>query len=127
MNQKEIESVIALEPTERYKYFIKQVADSEIFYTLIDTNGDYVVSKIDDEELFPLWSAQEYAELCKVNGWENCEVKKLDLDDLEDEIIDFVADNGYLFNVFPAFDKTGFVVDLTEFSKDLSDELKNYG
>ena len=127
MNQKEIESVIALEPKERYKYFIKKVADSEIFYTLIDATGDYVVSKIDEEELFPLWSSQEHAELCKVNGWENCEVKKLDLDDLEDEIIDFIADHGCLINVFPIFDRTGFVVDLTEFSKDLSDELKNYG
>ncbi|MDR4954651.1 DUF2750 domain-containing protein [Chryseobacterium sp. ES2] len=127
MNQKEIESVIALEPKERYKYFIKKVADSEFFYTLIDATGDYVVSKIDEEELFPLWSSQEYAELCKVNGWENCEVKKLDLDDLEDEIIDFIADHGCLINVFPIFDRTGFVVDLTEFSKDLSDELKNYG
>jgi hypothetical protein len=127
MNQKEIESVIALEPKERYKYFIKKVADSEIFYTLIDATGDYVVSKIDEEELFLLWSSQEYAELCKVNWWENCEVKKLDLDDLEDEIIDFIADHGCLINVFPIFDRTGFVVDLTEFSKDLSDELKNYG
>lgn len=34
MNQKEIESVIALEPKERYKYFIKKVADSEIFYIM---------------------------------------------------------------------------------------------
>ncbi|CAD0225810.1 DUF2750 domain-containing protein [Chryseobacterium sp. JV274] len=116
-----------MEPVERYKYFIKKVADSEFFYTLTDDNGDYVVSKINDEELFPLWSAKEYAELCKVSGWENCQVKKLDLDDLEDEIIDFIADHGYLINVFPVFDKTGFVVDLTEFSKDLSEELKNYG
>ena len=27
-----------------------------------------------EERIFPLWSAQEYAELCKVNGWENCEM-----------------------------------------------------
>ncbi|MDR4952241.1 DUF2750 domain-containing protein [Chryseobacterium sp. ES2] len=127
MNQKEIDNVVALEPKERYKYFIKKLADSEIFYTLTDDNGDYIVSRIDDEELFPLWSAKEYAELCKVNGWENYDIKKLDLDDLEDEIIDFIADHGCLINIFPVFDRTGFVVDLTEFSKDLSEELKNYG
>lgn len=127
MNQKEIESVIALASEERYKYFIKKVADSEILYTLTDDNGNYVLSTIDEERLFPLWSAQEYAQLCKVNGWENYEIKKLDLDDLEDEIVDFIADHGCLINIFPVFDKTGFVVDLTEFSKDLSDELKNYG
>lgn len=127
MNQKEIESVTALEPLERYKYFIKKVADTELFFTLIDINGNYVLSELEDQKLFPIWSSIEYAELCKINGWEEHIVKKLDLDDLEDEIIDFIADEGCLINVFPVNDKTGFVVTLTEFSRDLGDELSKYG
>lgn len=34
MHSKEIENVISLEPIERYKYFIKKVADWEVFFTL---------------------------------------------------------------------------------------------
>jgi len=35
-------------------------------------------------------------------------------------------ENNYLINVFPMNNKTGFVVSLEEFERDLSEELKNY-
>lgn len=127
MNRKEIDSVIALEPLERYKYFIKKVADAELFFTLIDNTGNYVLSELEEQKLFPMWSSAEYAELCKMNGWEEHIVKKLDLDDLENEVIDFIADEDCLINVFPVYDNTGFVVSLTEFSRDLGAELSKYG
>ncbi|AZA77812.1 DUF2750 domain-containing protein [Chryseobacterium joostei] len=126
MNQKEIENVISLEPIERYNYFIKKVADWEIFYTLLNESGEYALSELKDKKLFPMWSAREFAELCKVSGWETYTVKELKLDDLENEIIDFIADQNCLINVFPIYNRTGFVVSLIEFSKDLSEELKNY-
>ncbi|UDQ56257.1 DUF2750 domain-containing protein [Chryseobacterium indologenes] len=85
-----------------------------------------MLSELENKKLFPMWSAEKYAALCKVSGWENSVVKQLDLDDLENEIIDFIADEDCLINVFPVSDKTGFVVSLTEFSTDLSEELKNY-
>ncbi|MEB4759083.1 DUF2750 domain-containing protein [Chryseobacterium indologenes] len=126
MNQKEIDNVILLEPSERYKYVIKKIADWEVFYTLVDKEGGYVLSEIEGKTLFPIWSAEEFAKLCMISGWQDTRIKKLDLDDLENEIIDFIADSNYLINVFPVYDRTGFVVSLTEFSKDLSEELKNY-
>lgn len=126
MNIKEIESVIKLEPIERYKYAMKKIADWEVFYTLLDEDGNYILSELDGNKLFPLWSAKEYAELCLINGWENYTIKEFNLDDLENEIIDFIADENCLINVFPVEDRTGFVVSLKEFSQDLGEELKNY-
>ncbi|MCT2561814.1 DUF2750 domain-containing protein [Chryseobacterium herbae] len=126
MNSKEIENVIKLEPHERYKYFIKKVADWEIFFTMVDKEGNYVTSELDSQKLFPLWSAKELAELCKTSGWEEFTIKQIDLDVLENEIIDYIADSGCLINVFPVYDRTGFVVNLQEFTRDLSEELKNY-
>ncbi|REC41603.1 DUF2750 domain-containing protein [Chryseobacterium pennipullorum] len=126
MNKKEIENVISLEPLERYRHFIKKVADWEVFFTLIDINKNYLLSHLDGEKLFPVWSSEEYAKLCQIAGWENSIIKKLDLDDLENEIIDFIVDEECLINVFPIYDKTGFVVNLKEFTRDLNEELKNY-
>ncbi|WP_433631775.1 DUF2750 domain-containing protein [Chryseobacterium cucumeris] len=126
MNQKEIDNVIYLEPFERYKYVIKKIADWEVFYTLVDKEGEYVLSEIEGKTLFPIWSAEEFAKLCMISGWQDTRIKKLDLDDLENEIIDFIADASYLINVFPVYDRTGFVVTLNEFAKDLNEELKNY-
>ena len=126
LHSKEIERVSNLEPFERYKYFLKRVADSESLYTLKSDNGNYVISEIDDNRLFPMWSAREYAELCKESGWSDCIVEELTLDDLEEEIFDLIASERYLINVFPTQEKTGFIVDLDEFARDLSDELKHY-
>jgi hypothetical protein len=126
MNQKEIDNVIALEPINRYQYFIKRVADWEVFYTFVDDNEKYALSTLEDKKLMPLWSSREFAELCKINGWENYVIKELDLDDLENEIIDFIVDEECLINVFPVYDRTGFVVSLKEFSQDLKKELENY-
>ena len=126
LHSKEIERVSNLEPFERYKYFLKRVADSESLYTLKSDNGNYVISEIDDNRLFPMWSAREYAELCKENGWSDCIVEELTLHDLEEEIFDLIASERYLINVFPTQEKTGFIVDLDEFARDLSDELKHY-
>ena len=124
MNSKEIENVISLEPFERYKYFIKKLADWEVFFTLLDDDGQYVLSELDEYKLFPMWSAKEYAELSKVGGWQNYEIKEINLTDLENEIIDFISQKDCLIDVFPVYDKTGFPVDLQEFIRDLNEELE---
>lgn len=121
MHPKEIEKVISLEPLKRYKYFIKKIADRELFYTLIDNKGLYAISEIDENNLFPLWSDKEYAELCRVSGWEGYSVQEHTLEDLND-----ILKLGYLLNIFPVYDRTGFVVDSEEFTRDLNEELENY-
>ncbi len=126
MHLKEIESVSKLSPLERYKYFIKKIADFEEIWTIIDENGDYALSDIDDKVLISFWSAKEFIYSNLEGGWEKCVPKILSFDDLENEIFDLVASEDYLINVFPVNGKSGFVVELDEFAKDLSDELKNY-
>ncbi len=125
MHSKEIENILKLNPFERYQYFIRKIADREIAYTLIFPNGDYTISTIDDKKIFPIWSAKEFAELGKVEGWENCNIIKLTFDDFEETLFDYIDENNLLLNVFPT-DKTGFVVSLEEFTRDLKDELEQY-
>ncbi|MDD5184091.1 MAG: DUF2750 domain-containing protein [Paludibacter sp.] len=126
VNPKEIESVTSLVPIERYRYFLKKVADSEELYLLEYENGEYATSELDGNILIPLWSAKEFAELCRINGWGKCNIKEISLENFEDELIDIITESSYLINVFPVFEKTGFIVDVDEFALDLSDELKNY-
>ena len=125
MHPKEIENILKLTPFERYQYFIRKIADWEIAYSLIFLDGDYAVSTIDDKKLFPIWSAKEFAELSKTNGWESCNIIELTFDDFEETLFDYIDENNLLLNVFP-IDKTGFVVSLEEFAKDLNEELEQY-
>ncbi|WP_444626601.1 DUF2750 domain-containing protein [Flavobacterium columnare] len=125
-NQIEIENVIKLDAFDRYKYFLKRVADNEELYTLKNKKGNYNISRLENKELLPLWSSKEFAELCLINGWEDSIIEKISLDDFEEELIDYIADNDLLLNVFPVYEKTGFVLNLKEFSRDLGEELNNY-
>ena len=126
INQKEIDKVSSLEPFERYKYFLKKIADNEVMYTLIDKKGDFIISTIEDKSIFPLWSSADFANLCLIDGWNDCVIKELTLEEYEEEIIDYISDGEYLLNIFPVYNKTGFILDLEEFTRDLNEELENY-
>lgn len=126
MHVKEIETVSSLEPFERYNYFIKKIADFEILYSLKSLEGNFAISETDDKYMFPVWSHKEFAKLNLNKEWRSFEICKISLEELEEEIFYFILENNYLINVFPMNNKTGFVVNLEEFKRDLSIELENY-
>ncbi|WP_066439796.1 DUF2750 domain-containing protein [Chryseobacterium sp. CCH4-E10] len=123
MNPKEKENILKLEPFKRYQYFIKKIADFEELWTIIDENGDYAISQIDDVEFISFWSAEEFIASNLDNGWENCKPLKITLEDLEENIFDVIAAENYLINIFPINGRSGFIVSLDEFTRDLQEEL----
>ncbi|MDF2553335.1 MAG: hypothetical protein K0R77_2610 [Chryseobacterium sp.] len=126
MHVKEIETVSNLEPFERYNYFIKKIADFEILYSLKSLEGNFAISETNNKYMFPIWSHEEFAKLNLNKEWENFEICEISLEELEEGIFHFILENNYLINVFPMNNKTGFVVNLEEFKRDLSIELENY-
>lgn len=126
MNKYEFDNVIKLTPLERYRYFIKKVADNEFIYLLFNKEGDIAISELDGYIMLPVWSATEFAESCKINGWEYFTIREIPLDDFIDEWYEIIDNNEYLINVFPINDVTGFVVSLNEFKLDLEEELDKY-
>lgn len=126
MHQKEIENILNLGSFERYKYFIKKIADFEVLYSLKSSQGNFAISETDNQFMLPLWSHKEFAKLNLNSGWENFEIYEISLEELEADIFPFILENNYLINVFPHNHKTGFVVNLEEFKRDLEEELENY-
>lgn len=126
ITDKEIEATSNLEPAKRYQYFIKRVADSEKMYSLVDDEGSWAIADVDEKSLFSVWSAPKFAETCAVGEWEGFVVKEFTIENFEDEVIDEIDKNGYLINVFSVKGKSGFVVELNEFARDLSEEMKKY-
>lgn len=126
VNDKEVEATSKLEPIKRYQYFIKRVADSEIMYSLKDREGQWALADVEGRTVFSIWSAAEFASACAVGEWEDFSVTEISTEEFEDEIIDEIDQNNYLINVFSIKEKSGFVVDLSEFARDLSEEMKKY-
>ena len=126
LKTQEIESVIKLEPFERYKYSLKRIADNETLYTIKRDNETIAISDLDEEKLIPFWSAKQFAELNITDEWNEFYVEEISLDDFENEIVDFINENNFLMNIFPINNKTGFVVSLDEFIRDLNIELERF-
>lgn len=126
LKTQEIESVIKLEPFERYKYSLKRIADNETLYTIKRDNETIAISDLDDEKLIPFWSAKQFAELNITDEWNEFYVEEISLDDFENEMVDFINENNFLMNTFPINNKTGFVVSLDEFIRDLNIELERF-
>jgi len=126
ISQKEIESVSRLTSIERYNYFLKRVADFELMYTLIDEQGNLAISEIEHKLMVSFWSAKEYAQINAINEWKNYQIKEFSVEEFENELIDIIETNNYILNIFPINDKTGVVVDLNEFARDLNNEMKKY-
>ena len=126
LKTQEIERVIKLEPFERYKYSLKRIADNETLYTIKRDNETIAISDLDDEKLIPFWSAKQFAELNITDEWNQFYVEEISLDDFENEMVDFINENNFLMNIFPINNKTGFVVSLDEFIRDLNIELERF-
>ena len=126
VSDKEISSVMALDPFKRYKYFIKKIADFKEVWTILDENNEYALSDLDDNTFISLWPANEFIESNLNEGWQNCKPIKFSLESVDEEILSFISNNNYLINVFPVNGKSGFVVSVKEFVRDLNKELEQY-
>jgi len=126
ITSEEIAVVSKLLPIDRYKYFIKKIADYKEVWCLKDEEGNYALSEIEDEVLFSLWSDVKFVENCLEDDWKDYTPVKLSLDELETIVFPIIKEKGYLIDVFPVPGKTGFIVDLDEFVRDLAEELENY-
>jgi hypothetical protein len=125
VTEKEIESVSKLAPFERYKYFIKKVANSEKMCAL-QKEDEWAIAEVDNYKLFSLWSAEEIASLNATGIWEGYDSVEISFDMFEEQVVPVIRQNDYLLNIFSVNGKVGFVVDVDEFIRDLKEELKNY-
>jgi hypothetical protein len=126
MNQKRIDSIAKLSPFDRYKYFIKKVADYEELWSITYDNGDFALSDIDDHTFISFWPSEEFIASNLDGEWLNVKVIKIPLKLLYDNLFPLIKKENYLINVFPVNGKSGFIVNLNEFERDLNDELKQY-
>lgn len=124
MNPKEKENILKLEPFKRYQYFIKKIADFEELWTIVDENGDYAISEIDNHNFISFWTAEEFILSNLEEGWQDCKPLKLNLEDLYNDLFEIIVSENYLVNVFPIDGKSGFIVSLEEFKRDLEEELE---
>lgn len=99
-SKKEMEAVLRLDGPARAKHFVKRVVDAEFAWGLWK-DGWALMADNNETLVFPLWPAHEYAELHRTNDWTDHESKEIPLQDLVDELLPKLAQQGVLIGIFP--------------------------
>jgi hypothetical protein len=113
-----------LPPQERYHHFINITAETDQLWTVIDKNGDFALFEIDNKTVLSFWPEEAFIESNLTPDWKDCIPYKLNIDILQEILIPKIRQNNYYINVFPVEAKTGYLVNLNDFVRDLNQELK---
>ncbi len=122
---KEIEAVLRLDGSTRYKHFVKRVVDDELAWGLWK-DGWALMADGSGQSVFPLWPAREYAELCAVGDWDGYVVEEIALADLIDELLPKLAEREVRPAVFPTPAGKGVTPSASELREALRSEMENY-
>jgi len=125
LSDKEIESVIRLDPEKRFEYAIKRIADNESLYSAKFAKGDYAIIPCNNTYLFPVWPAYQYCERCIDVSTMQC--VEISLDQFVNEIIDLISSNNWELSVFPLSNGDyGKITTINEFCESLKSALEDY-
>jgi hypothetical protein len=131
LSEKQVAAVCALPGPERYKHFVKRVADQEEVWGLYQ-DGWALAGTNERERVFPLWSAKEYAELCATGHWAGYQPKRIAIAEVLDDLLPSLVEDEVLVGVFPivADDNSNKDVGVTpsheQFKADILSALARY-
>jgi hypothetical protein len=123
--KKEIEAVLRLDGPARFSHFIKRVVDSGAAWGLWQDGWALMVGD-DGRQVFPIWPAKEYAELCKVDSWSAYEAKKIQLQDLVNDLLPILRNDDIIPGVFPTPGGKGVTLTVDELMSALKKEAGRY-
>jgi len=116
---------MALAGPKRYKHFVKVVTDWEEVWGLY-RDGWALASTDDGQQVFPLWPAKEYAQLCAENDWSDYEPESFSLKSFMGELLPNFKNDGVLPGVFYTPSDNGVTPTVDQLLADLNEELENY-
>jgi hypothetical protein len=125
LSPQHIQSVISLPGPDRYEYFIKQTADREEVWGLYK-DGWALAATNDGNSVFPLWPAEEYADMCAKEEWSGYEASSISLNDFIDDLLPMLERDGVLPGVFYTPADKGITPEVSQLLSDLDHELKKY-
>jgi len=125
INQKQIDSVLILSGSQRYKYFIKKIVDWEEVWGLYN-EGWALAGDENDIKTFPVWPAKEYAQLCAKNEWKNYKPEMISLAEFIDELLPTLKKDGVFLSVFNTPNNVAVTPSIDQILEDINTELANY-
>src|SRR3954469_24290011 len=105
--EEEAGRLLALPAQDRAIQFFQLLADWEEAWALRDADG-WVVSKA--TEALPLWPHPDFATACAQGAWEGAAPEPLSLDDLLEDLLPLLEEDGLKVAVFPSSEDPGLLL-----------------
>jgi len=125
VNSKKMEAVFLLSASERFKYFVKTVADYEEVWGLYQ-NGWALSASDEGTTIFPFWPAEAFARACAVNEWAGYEACSISLGNFLNTLLPSLKHDRILPGIFLTLDSKGIILTIDELTAAITNELKNY-
>lgn len=117
----ELRALQSLSAADRAVHLVQLIADWEEAWGLLDDEG-WVVAK--ETDAFPLWPHPDLARDCARNNWEGAEPAAISLDDLIEELLPLLEEDGLRTALFPTPDDPGVLLTAAELRQRLERELE---
>ncbi len=124
INPKQVEAVLALPGIKRFEHFIKVIADRQEVWSLYQ-EGWALAASDDGTTVFPLWPAEEYAQLCAENEWKGYAPRSITLSEFKDVLLPKLKKGAVLPGVFFTPSSKGLTPSPDELRAALDAELQN--
>jgi hypothetical protein len=124
ISPQQLEAVLALPGPRRFAHFVKVVADWYEVWGLFQDG--WALAADEDQVVFPLWPAKEYAQLCARAEWDGYIPRAIDLGEFREVLLPKLKADGMLAGVFFTPASKGLTLPPDELNKAIEAELQNY-
>jgi len=126
LEEGERELVLALAARERYVYFVQLAVDTEEVWGLSNPDGWVLAGDALPEmerDAFPIWPHPDFAAACAVAEWEGAKPAPIGLEELLEDLLPILEEDGHALAVFPTADGDSAVVEPENLRRDLQAEI----
>nr|WP_314547146.1 DUF2750 domain-containing protein [uncultured Massilia sp.] len=123
LDAEQVKEVVRLPAQQRYEYFVERVAEGREVWGLY-RNGWALATRDDGTLVFALWPEREFAQLCAEFEWEGYEPHAFGLDELVDELLPQLQEDGLVPGVFRTPGSKGIMPTPGLLKVDLQDALR---
>ena len=115
---------LALAPKERYSYFVQLLVDEGEAWGLRNDEGWVLGSDPERGDILPLWPHSTFAEACARGTWDDAQPAEVPLDDLLEELLPLLKEDGITVAAFPTPDGDSVLIAPDELGRDLRAEVE---
>lgn len=116
----ELGALQSLPAEDRAVHLVQLIADWDEAWGLQDDQG-WVVAK--ETDAFPFWPHPDLARACARGNWEGAEPAAIPLDQLLEDLLPLLEEDGLRTALFPTPDDPGVLAEAADFGRRLEAEL----